>query len=114
MSLQVSRERIALSNVCCISALNVNTMSCFRLDEKGVKTTVKNGMYHLTDRRDGITFSKTTKKPSDGLFVAPLLHIDLLSEANCTKHFASDSKSISDPHRSQNIGTASSGTAVRL
>lgn len=99
--LYVDPERITLTNAYYIPGLSLNITFCSRLNEREVRTTVKNGTCHFTDPRDGVIVASITKRLSDGLLVTPLL---LQS-----RHIDTDNKSMKDTHRSQKIEAASSG-----
>lgn len=47
----VGCERIILSAVYYITSMNLNILSCFRLDERGVTTTIRNGKCILTYKK---------------------------------------------------------------
>lgn len=47
--------------------MNINIISCYRLDEKAVMTT-KKGVCHLAGSLDGEIFGRVSKGQSDGLF----------------------------------------------
>lgn len=60
---------ITPTSVYYIEGMITNIVSYSRLDEKGVKTKISNGVCSLTDRKDAVTFARLSKRNSDGLFV---------------------------------------------
>lgn len=65
-------EHVTLTSVYHIPGMNNNIISYSRLHEKGVTTAIRNGVWHLTVMRDGITFGRLSKRQSDGLFLTTI------------------------------------------
>lgn len=68
-SLLLGSDYVTLTSMYYIPCMNINIISCTRLDEKRFTTTITNGVCHLRDRRNGVTFGRLNKMQSDGLFV---------------------------------------------
>lgn len=87
--MKIGSGPLLLSTAHCIPEIKLKKVSCSRLHEKGVTTTITNVACYLTDRSYGVTFAETAKGPSDGLFVTTISAYPRQNTAN-NAHRSSD------------------------
>lgn len=104
--MDVGHQRVILSSVYDISGMDLNILSCSRLDESGVTTTMRNGKCTQTDRKYNMSFANFAKRDNVGLFVKNIVSMSAQIVVNVTV--------IVGHHTQAGIKAAKTGTAVEL
>lgn len=72
--------------------MRLNILSCSKLDEKGVTTTIAHKRCTLIDRRDNDTVAVLSRRETDGLFMTNMLPATEMTAVNIAAVLANDDK----------------------
>lgn len=90
IGIDTGRARVMVRNVYYIPDMSLNFLSCSRLDEKGVTTTIAQRRCIFSDRRDNDTFAVLSRRETDDLFVMKISPATTMKTVNTAAIMAND------------------------